>query len=296
MLPPAAEDHYRTQATLVEQTSQIASTLWKRVDYRSLDATYPATEMFTAVAVGQLAAAAEAERYLTDVLTQTSQSGAQDGRVVPAAFVGASDGRDLGALLYEPVVATKVAVAQGASKQTAMRTGLATLLRIAGTQVQDAGRSAVGTGIVARPHVGGWVRVLSLPSCSRCAVLAGRWFLWNQGFQRHPLCDCRHIPSSENIAGHFTSDPRKAVESGQVRGLSEADRRAIVDDGADVARVVNAQRGMQTIETAQRKLKVTLEGVKRRSGTIRLRPETIYEQANSRDDAIRLLKRYGYLI
>lgn len=35
----------------------------------------------------------------------------------------------------------------------------------------------------------GYVRMLTPPSsCDRCVILAGRWYRWNQGFERHPMC------------------------------------------------------------------------------------------------------------
>ena len=38
----------------------------------------------------------------------------------------------------------------------------------------------------------GYVRMLNPPSC-RCSVLAGRFYRWNNGFLRHPKCDCVHV-------------------------------------------------------------------------------------------------------
>jgi hypothetical protein len=38
-----------------------------------------------------------------------------------------------------------------------------------------------------------------------------------------------------------------------------------------------------------------LEGAGRAPGTVRLMPESIYKLASDRDEAIRLLYRYGYL-
>lgn len=231
----------------------------------------------------------------------------------PAAFGGvASDGRSLDSLLYQPVIATKTALAAGAEMPEAMGVGQAALLRIVTTQVQDAGRAAVGVGIAARPKVG-WVRMLQPPSCARCAVLAGKFFRWNEGFQRHPFCDCQHSPAAENTAGDLTTDPRKAIEEGQVTGLSESDRKAIVEDGADVGQVINARRGMRpggiTTEGTTRRGFAgrrlarqgdTFTGQRatryRRTTTARLTPEAIYEQAVDRADALRLLKVHGYLV
>lgn len=291
-LPPAAEQHYRQQRALVDQTTALAGQLWGRVDFADLAGSYPLDQMLLVVGVAQAQAAAGADAYLTAVLGQTGQPTEMAGTVVAGAFAGLSnDGRPLQSLLAEPVIAAKMAVARGLDRPAVMQSGLASLLRIVGTQVQDAGRGAVGTALVARPKVTGWVRVLSTPSCPRCVVLAGKWFKWNRGFQRHPRCDCRHVPASESIAGDLTTDPRKAIDAGQVRGLSKADAQAIAD-GADVSKVINAQRGMSTVETDQRRLKVTTESAK---GRLRLRPESIYENATDRADAIRLLRSHGYL-
>lgn len=52
-----------------------------------------------------------------------------------------------------------------------------------------------------------------------------------------------HIPTREADDSPFL-DPRQAIESGNVTGLSDADRRAIVEFGADPSQVVNAKAGM----------------------------------------------------
>jgi hypothetical protein len=70
---------------------------------------------------------------------------------------------------------------------------------------------------------------------------------------------------------------------------------AAIRDGADLGQVVNARRGMYT--AAGRSL--TVESTTRRGvapGKVRLMPEQIYREARGdRDEAIRLLKRFGYL-
>jgi hypothetical protein len=79
--------------------------------------------------------------------------------------------------------------------------------------VSDAARDATSASIVARPQIG-WVRMVNPPCCSRCAVLAGRSLQWNDGFQRHPRCDCLHIPSQENRQRDFTTNPDEFVRAG----------------------------------------------------------------------------------
>ena len=57
--------------------------------------------------------------------------------------------------------------------------------RLVTSLVADAARGAESVSIATRPRVG-YVRYLSPPSCSRCAILAGRFYRWSTGFLRHP--------------------------------------------------------------------------------------------------------------
>ena len=67
-----------------------------------------------------------------------------------------------------------------------------------------------------------------------------------------------------------------------------------IRQGADIAQVVNARSGMYT--AAGRQLTTTAARI-RGQGGIRLMPEQILREAgNDRDEAQRLLKRFGYLI
>lgn len=182
-------------------------------------------------------------------------------------------------------------------------------------EVIASGADAVSVEIVLEPDWTNYVRVLDLPSCDRCVILAGRIYRDLEGFARHPKCDCQHWPVTswaEAEAAGLVTDPMVAFERGQVRGLSKADEQA-VRDGAELQEIVNAKRGggrrpqgMTNAVTAEifgRTVKATLEGTTRRSEwrrkhpklPIRLRPESIYEHAKDRDDAIRLLKLYGYI-
>lgn len=295
----AAREQYRAQKALTARATRHATSVWAQLDPVDLRSSWrPLLPRVTStVTAAQILAASRADAYVTASLAEQGIDPAAMGEVKPVAFAGiASDGRALDTLLDEPLIATLTALSRGYALDAALAGGLASLVRIVGTQVADAGRGAQSVSAVARPAVGGYVRMLELPSCDRCAVLAGKWFRWNAGFTRHPLCDCQHV-FTEDENGAFdrglVSDPRRSVESGQVRGLSEADTRAILD-GADVGQVINAKRGMSTAEMAGRRLKVTTEATTKR-GTLRLRPETIYREASSRDDALRMLKRFGYL-
>lgn len=155
--------------------------------------------------------------------------------------------------------------------------------RLVESLVQDAGRAAESVAIAARPDVR-WVRHLTLPSCSRCAVLAGRVYHYSEGFERHPGCDCVMIPTTV-AAPDLTYDLDGLVKSGQVTGLSKADRRAL-RDGADFGQVVNVRGTKAGLTESGRVLY--------RRG--RMTPEAIYRQTgDDRDAALALLQRFGYL-
>lgn len=291
-----AREHYRARHRLEDALARLARQLWGKVDPANLDGSWAriAPQLLVGVAGSQLAAARMADTYTDDVLGDDAPAVAD---VVPDAFAGvASDGRPLDSLLRNPLTVVKAAIGQGAVLDRAMAGGYANLDMIVRTQLADAGRGADQAAIVARPDVAGYTRILSPPSCSRCVILAGRFYRWNAGFQRHPRCDCLHVPAVSagdgvrtDPRGYFDSLSRAEQDKAFTRAGAEAIR-----DGADMARVVNARRGMYeaggklfTTEAATR------AGVNRR---IRLMPEQIYREAgDDRDEAIRLLRAHGYL-
>lgn len=148
--------------------------------------------------------------------------------------------------------------------------------------VQDAGRAAQSVSIAARPRIG-HVRMLTPPSCSRCAVLAGRVYRYSSGFLRHPGCDCTMIPTT--LANdRLTQDPTDLMERGLVTGLSKADQQAI-RDGADFARIVNVRSSAAGVSESGRVLY--------RRG--RMTPEAIYRANPSQVEALAALQAAGYL-
>jgi hypothetical protein len=191
------------------------------------------------------------------------------------------------------------------------------LARFVATMIQDAGRTGGSLAIAARPSVQGYVRMIGSDNpCSRCIILAGKFYRWSAGFDRHPLCRCIHIPVDENVAGDLTTDP-----SAYFKSLSTEEQDAVfgkagaqaIRDGADMNQVVNAGRSVYRAQEVGRDLKVTREGVTRfgkfgqanaaRAGQgkpklrYRLMPETIMDLAGGdRDESIRLLRLYGYLL
>lgn len=155
--------------------------------------------------------------------------------------------------------------------------------RLVRSLVQDAGRTAQLIDATSRRGVS-HVRHLNPPSCSRCAVLAGRVYPISTGFQRHPQCDCVMIPVTV-ASPDLTYDPADLARQGLVRGLSRADMQAL-DDGADFARVVNVRL---------KKAGVNQVGEVYWRGGRHLTPAGIYRKANTRDEALTLLRQFGYV-
>lgn len=215
------------------------------------------------VSAYQAASALLAEQGATAMLSEQGIDPAAVGAVNPSAFV--TDRPSF------------VGMVQAAATDEAVDRMVATL-------VQDAGRSGMGATIAARPAVTGHIRYVNAPSCARCAILAGRFYRWSEGFQRHPRCDCQMVPSTQAAAPGLISDPLEAFNSGAVRGLSKADAAAI-RDGADMSQVVNIHRKAAGLSAGS--------SVLARGG--RLTPEGIYRIAKTRAEALQLLSSNGYI-
>jgi hypothetical protein len=304
MAPPdAAVDNYRAQQRISVSTLGLARRLWARLGVGDFDQAWKALgpQMLVVLMSGQQAAVQQSAEYVPAVLAEIGVDAAAVAEVVTRSLVGvASDGRNLADLLYQPIVQTRTALGQGMSLPDALTSGRHSLDRIVTTQVADAGRAATSVEQAVRPSATRWVRMLVPPSCDRCTILAGRVYKWDASFDRHERCDCTAIPADENVAGDLTTDPRAAIEAAYhgdptVTGLSRADLKAIVEDGADPAKVVNAKRGMFT----EQGVKLTREGTKTRgkSRAPRVRPESIYKLAGGdRAKAIQLLEKFGYIV
>lgn len=153
----------------------------------------------------------------------------------------------------------------------------------------------------------GYVRMLQPPSCDRCVILAGTWYRWNKGFQRHPMCDCIHIPAAEAAADDLTADPmayfRSLSPEKQAYYFGKANAAAI-RDGADIFAVVNAQRkgAMFTADDGRRYTTVGTRARRRRrdgSAPAVLRPtvwQIMKDAKGDRAEALRVLTLYRYVL
>ena len=289
------------QAALARRTSTELVRLWRQIEPGQIVASWGSMlpRALAVLGTSQATAAASAGLYVDDVLeasgVRVDQAAA--GRVSPAAFAAtASDGRPLASLLMEPSITTLTQIKAGRTPAQALNSGRFALDMITRTQVADAGRVAVSTAAAVRPQVTGYVRMISGGACSRCLILAGKRYRWNTGFQRHPRCECRNVPVAESVPDDLRVNPKAYFDSlgktEQDQLLGQAGAEA-VRSGADLAKVVNARRGMQTASVFGRQVHATTEGARR---GVRLMPEQIFRDASSRDDAIRLLRLHGYII
>lgn len=327
-----------TQRRAAMQTALTVQKLWAELSASDLTQSWlrgigPA--IVRAVAAGQIAAALPGQSYVDAMVAADglqSDYAVAAGRVNARQLTGvAADGRSLDSLLYLPVIRTKTLISGGLTVQQAMTGGLAELLRMARSEVADAGRGSAGIAMAGNRTVTGYIRTVRPGACARCVILAGRWYRWSADFDRHKNCQCYGEPSTRARRGQLT-DPMSFFNS---LSQAEQDRRFTIGgarairDGADIYQVVNASRSVQVMDAYGRKVVATLEGTTRRGDfyrrmlreaeqrtgqrfarsmtdveqglprfklrTPRLMPGEIYKLAQDRDDLIRLLKRFGYL-
>jgi hypothetical protein len=296
--------HRARQQLLGQHALTTARRTWGLVDAGAVAASWDAAgQQLTAfITTVQAEAARGATGYVATSLQLQGVTAAPAGSVPATAFAGvASDGRALESLLGYPAFEVQAFLDQGMAADQALRIGLQHLERIVLTQVQDAARISTGVAIVNDRGAAGYIRVTSPPSCSRCTILAGRWYRYNAGFNRHPGCDCVSAPASTGVQPESPRALFDAMTPEQRRkaGWSEADAKAI-DDGADLYQVTNARRDLRSVSVAGRQVQTTGHGSGRKKGSIRLTPESIYSEAQrlgwSRDETIRALRLHGYIL
>ena len=310
-IPDAVREDYAEIRDLQIAAMVTARRAWRNVDRRFLSESW--NEQVVRILPGfidtQVDAAIGGATYSAMTLAQQGQYVAPRQFADPRAFAGyASDGRPLGTLLYSPITGVKTALSQGLPMATAMRMGQSRLSRIVETQIADVARQAAGADIVTRPGTG-YVRMVAAGACSRCIILAGRFYRWNAGFLRHPRCNCKHVAArvgdqAEAYANGLMDNPYEVFEgmtaAEQDRAFGQYGAQAI-RDGADLSQVVNSRRGMTKNGL------FTSEGTRYgnarqglRPGQRRLTPEGIYDQASrfghGRDWTIDRLREHGYVL
>lgn len=217
----------------------------------------------TTLAAMQVRAARDAETALVEALAEQSIDAPALTAIAPQAFTTASDGRTLGGLLRQAET-------------------LASLEAMVTTQLTDTGRAATNVALTVRPNVSGYIRNVGATCCSRCAILAGRFYRYSAGFKRHTNCRCTMVATDSDA---YIDTPDDLFRQGRITDLSVADRKS-VEQGADMSQVVNVRRSSAGLTVAG--------SVLERGG--RLTPAGIQRLASDRKDAVRLLAKHGYLL
>lgn len=315
-----ATARYESVASLSQSVVGAVQTLWREITPNGVISALQGEigrGILNAVIAGQLTAAQGAQGFVTSAMLAQGAAATSLGTLVPGALAGiASDGRPLASLLFMPAITTATALAQGLAPDAAMTRGLNQMAYLVATQITDTARTATSVAMTAHPRCVSYVRVVKLPACGRCIILAGRQYTYSEGFKRHPKCDCgmepmsdaewREAPSPESLVAQMSPEERhKRFGAAGVEALN---------NGADLAQIVNARRGMSTTTTGK---KVTLEGTTRRgigakainseliktpgqryarTKEARLMPEQILKQAHGdRDLQVALLRKHGYI-
>ncbi len=323
MIPEATVAHYKRMQRLQALVVVAAAGLWSEVSLTDLTGSWAAQIPTLAPVLSgvQVRAAEAGAEYGAQTLADQGLYAAPEHFVNPQGFAGmASDGRSLAGLLYAPIPHVKTLIAGGMKPRQALAQGGKFLTTITRTQVADAGRGAAGVDTASRKSVG-YVRMLNPPSCSRCSVLAGRFYQWNSGFRRHPKCDCCHVMTTARAAAEsegLVHDPYDYFKSlspaDQDKAYTKAGAQAI-RDGGDIFQVVNSRRGTSyageskdgTRRGQAARGAFTSEGTTKRGNfrTIngdlthgrRLTPDAIYKlNGDNRAGALKDLEKYRYIL
>ncbi|MGW1277590.1 VG15 protein [Streptomyces tsukubensis] len=278
-------------------------------------------QILAAVISGQLSVAAGAQAFVTGAVLAQGAAAGPVGMLAPERLAGiAADGRPLATLLYLPAIRTARALALGASPEVASLAGLNQMATMVSTTITDTARTATSVAMAAEPRCVMYVRVVRLPACARCIILAGQTYSYSEGFRRHPRCDCSVEPMTDREwkASKGPEDLiREMTPEEQHARLGAAGVKAL-EAGADLGQIVNARRGMATAQTSRGPIAVTTEGTTKRGigakamesayqkvpgqryervKEARQMPETIFKRANgNRELEIAMLKKHGYIV
>ncbi|MGI3230576.1 hypothetical protein ACRJ4B_49825 [Streptomyces sp. GTA36] len=320
-VPAEAQQHQAERAVQAATTAAAVRAVWgASVDPQDLEGSWLAGAVLAAemIRTGQTAAASTADTWLT------AEAGPGEGAVDPAAAAAAA-GDLTGPLLYPLLIALN-RLRRGFSMALSILSGAAFLEMVTRSLVADAGRIADMAGMIARPRVVSYVRVVHLPACARCVILAGREYTLSDEFLRHPQCDCTLAPRRPGDTWALASPESlyQEMTGAQQRRAFGPDAQKAIAEGADLGQIVNARRGMTTATRYRRTVQATTEGTTRRgiygrrrakfekavgvrfgeetrgrarATAVRLMPAEIYRLADGdREHAIRLLKKNGYIV
>ena len=299
-----AVQHYRALGR--ERTAMVAAArkAWKQVEPGFITDSWNEIvthQLMPYMSVAQPRAASLGASYSAGVLADQGMWVAPRVWVDPTGFAGINPrGGNLQSQLLTPAYKALHQIKQGASPADALLDATYYLLSLSASIIMDTARIAAGIDITGRPRVG-YVRVVHPSACSRCVILAGKFYRWNKGFLRHPQCRCEHEATTERGSEGMFDDPYEVFDNlsreQQDRKWGAANAEAI-RQGADIYQVTNANKGV----TKSRMF--TTSGTYRgyastvlKPGQRRLTPEGIYRQSGGdREKAYALLKEHGYVL
>jgi hypothetical protein len=330
-----AADHQLEQAALSAATLAAILAIWAQMDPLDWLGSWfrrgLGTRIFTLLSVAQEEVAMDAEAFMRESLEIVTNAPVNVPRLRPIAFAGvASDGRDLESLLASAPIQAFQRAQRGDPPAVASEAGANFLRAAVTTQISDAGRAADQVALATTERMDikrpgrrsrynarsqfGYVRMLQLPSCARCIVLAGRFYRWNEGFQRHPMCDCRHIPAIEALDDDLAANPYAYFNSLSTKDQNDIFGKAnatAIRAGADISQVLNAvtRFNPRTGRTALLKdpsdgRRYTTEGTTRRgfygrNAAKERRPtpwQILRDSRGNQDEARRALVKFGYIL
>lgn len=309
-----AKSHQRSVNNITSAAVSEADKAWLMVDAGNLDASWNlvAPRATALVGAAQVAAASQADPYLTGLARTRGIRDAPEGRVNADAFRDfTGSGVPLAAYLGGALGSVKGLIGRGWYPGQALQSGRLRFANSITTTIGDQSRLAVTSAMGVRASglnrgggwVGGYTRMVSAGACPRCLILAGRRYQMEEAFARHPGCLCSHIPSAEDSPDDPTTDVHAAFESmtkeEQDERFGKANAEAI-RGGADINQVVNATNrgGVYSADGGR----YTREGTTRRgsygrtSNARRMTPETIFKTARTPDEAVELLRLYKYIL
>lgn len=212
---------------------------WNQVDWNDLDG-WMRIHRFRIVQLiraGQLEAALLALPYLRGAAAEAGVATASTASASPQAMVaGSFTAEKLADILGGSVRLTKFRIAQGYEREDALKSGGQRLLALGDTLTRDVGREALQADSILEPHCVGYERVVPLPACSRCLLLAGKFFKDNQGFPRHPACNCYHAPVYEADGKRYGGAPDGHTPDELFERMSTAEQNAALGKDADLVR------------------------------------------------------------
>ncbi|MDX2667401.1 hypothetical protein [Streptomyces stelliscabiei] len=319
-VPAEAQAHQADRAAQAAATAAAVRSVWMATDPENLESSWLSGALLAAelIHAGQVAAAATTDGWLTQ------EAGPGEGAVNPQTAAAAAG--DLTPALLYPLLIALNRLRRGFSVAVSILSGAYFLEMVTRSLVADAGRIADMAGIIARPSYVSYVRVVHLPACARCIILAGNEYSLSEGFLRHPRCDCTIAPRRRDDTWELLGPDELFAQmqpAQQRRAFGQAGAEAI-REGGDIGQIVNARRGMTTVTRYRRKVLATTEGTTRRgfyasrrakfekaagvrfgestrgrarTKAVRLMPEEIYRLADGdREHAIRLLKQNAYIV